>query len=86
MDICLQGDNGLIMCTESVSEAWVSDAGTGWEQKEVGLGPGLEQDAEIDICLTSDTGLVIATDSVSEAWESETGGWGAGVGFGLMDI
>lgn len=74
MDICLQGDTGLIMCTESVSEFWDSEAGAGWDVKEVGLGPGLEQDAEIDICLTNETGLIIATDSVSEVWESEAGG------------
>ncbi len=69
MDICLQGDTGLIMCTESVSEVWDSEAG--WDVKEVGQGPGLEQDTEIDICLTNKTGLVIATDSMSEVWESE---------------
>lgn len=69
MDICLQGDTGLIMCTESVSEVWDSEAGAWWDVKEVGQGPELEQ----DICLTKKTGLVIATDSVSEVWESE--GW-----------
>lgn len=69
MDICLQGDTGLIMCTESVSEVWDSEAG--WDVKEVGQGSGLEQDTEIDICLTNKTGLVIATDSMSEVWESE---------------
>ncbi len=57
------------MCTESVSEVWDSEAGAGWDVKEVGQGPELEQ----DICLTKRTGLVIATDSVSEVWESE--GW-----------
>ena len=59
------------MCTDSVSEAWDSEAGGGWGAKEEGIGPGLEQDAEIDICLTNETGLVMATRSVSDAWDSE---------------
>ncbi|TRY85942.1 hypothetical protein DNTS_032708, partial [Danionella cerebrum] len=53
-------------CSRKVSlqrirrEPWVSEAGVGKEVKEVMLGPGLEQHAEMDICLTRDTGLVIA--------------------------
>lgn len=71
MDICLQGEIGLIICTDSVSEELDSEVGAGQETKEEVLGPWLEQTAKPDICLTNDTELVIANESVSNAWDFE---------------
>lgn len=73
MDICLQGETGLIMCTDSVSEELDSEVGTPYEIKVEGLGPWLEQTAEFDICLTNDNELLMATESVSNAWDSDSG-------------
>lgn len=87
MDICLHGDSGLIMCTDSVSEVQDSDVvATGGG--ELGMGTELQQDPEMDICLLRDMGLIMVRwgDSESDLWDSGTGGWERGRETELIDI
>lgn len=85
MDICLHGDTGLIMCTDSVSEVQDSDVvGTGGG--ELGRGTALQHDPEMDICLLRDMGLIMGTDSESDLWDSGAGSWERGREMELIDI
>lgn len=85
MDICLHGDTGLIMCTDSVSEVQDSDVvATGGG--ELRKGAALQQDPEMHICLLRDMGLIMGTDSKSDSWNSGAGGWDRGKEMELIDI
>lgn len=61
MDICLQGDTGLIMCTDSVSEVEASTV--------------VGKELEMHICLLRDTGAVAG--SRAGGWGSGTGWTGS---------
>lgn len=69
MDICLQGDTGLIMCTDSVSEVYESEVTGGGGEK--GRWAELMQDP--DVCAMKET-----AEAKSEAGGSAAAGREAG--------
>jgi len=81
MDICLQGDTGLIMWTDSVSEG-PPNGGIGGGDK------GLAQEPEMDICLYRDTGFVMgrAEEAASGAGAGARAQIAEGKRMELMDI